>query len=208
MSGESQRHIDWRAVARGQPLMTKQFTAESETVVYLDFSPLHFADMEESLSQLALWVIEAERAQRPYGLRLPATEIPPSLGNAFSSVFACTRLFEFKEQEHDKTKSGGQRDMSIPRRPLLWLVAALLFTLPAIFGPVGWVPIVFLVALTVKFWMEPKGHRLRSQHWNSARTCGALRHLRQLRLDQRSRARRVDPSPIDVGQNSRSPHCA
>ena len=30
--GESQRHIDWRAVARGQPLMTKQFAAEAEGV--------------------------------------------------------------------------------------------------------------------------------------------------------------------------------
>jgi uncharacterized protein (DUF58 family) len=78
--GESQRHIDWRAVARGQPLMTKQFTAEAEGVVYLDFSTLHSADVEERLSQLALWVIEAERAQRPYSLRLPRTEIPPGVG--------------------------------------------------------------------------------------------------------------------------------
>ena len=36
--GESQRHIDWKAVARGQPLMTKQFAAETEGVVHLDFS--------------------------------------------------------------------------------------------------------------------------------------------------------------------------
>src|SRR5215472_4959178 len=27
--GESQRHIDWKAAARGQPLMTKQFAAET-----------------------------------------------------------------------------------------------------------------------------------------------------------------------------------
>lgn len=78
--GESQRHIDWKAVARGQPLMTKQFAAETEGVVYLDFSALHFANVEEKLSQLALWVIEAERARRPYGLRLPGTEIPAAIG--------------------------------------------------------------------------------------------------------------------------------
>src|SRR5207248_2402626 len=36
--GESQRHIDWRAVARGQPLMTKQFAAEAEGVVYFDLA--------------------------------------------------------------------------------------------------------------------------------------------------------------------------
>jgi len=80
--GESQRHIDWKAVARGQPLMTKQFAAEAEGSVYLDFSALRFADVEGRLSQLALWVIEAERARRPYGLRLPSTEIPPAVGES------------------------------------------------------------------------------------------------------------------------------
>lgn len=80
--GEPQRHIDWRAVARGQPLMTKQFTAEAQGFVYLDFSALRFTDMEDRLSQLALWVIEAERARRPYGLRLPGTEIAPAVGES------------------------------------------------------------------------------------------------------------------------------
>ena len=82
VTGESQRHIDWKAVARGQPLMTKQFAAEAEDFVRLDFSAFHLADVEDRLSQLALWVIEAERARRPYGLRLPSTEIPPAVGES------------------------------------------------------------------------------------------------------------------------------
>jgi len=46
---------------------------------------------------------------------------------------------------------------------LLWLAAALLFTLPPMFGNLtSWVPFVFLFALVLKFWMEPRGHRLRS----------------------------------------------
>jgi uncharacterized protein (DUF58 family) len=99
--GESQRHIDWRAVARGQPLMTKQFTAEAEGVVYFDFSALQFADLEEKLSQLALWVIEAERARRPYGLRLPRTEIPPAIGQThFHQCMRALSLFELNRQEH------------------------------------------------------------------------------------------------------------
>jgi protein-glutamine gamma-glutamyltransferase len=58
--------------------------------------------------------------------------------------------------------SGSMRDRSIPRRPLLWLAAALLFTLPPMFGSlVRWVPCVFLLALAMKFWMEPRGYRLR-----------------------------------------------
>jgi len=78
--GESQRHIDWKAVSRGQALMTKQFTAESDGLLYLNLSAARSDNLEARLSQLALWVIEAERARRPYGLRLPAVEIPPSLG--------------------------------------------------------------------------------------------------------------------------------
>jgi uncharacterized protein (DUF58 family) len=95
VQGESQRHIDWRAVARGQPLMTKQFTAEAEGVVHFDFSALHFADVEERLSQLALWVIEAERARRAYSLHLPAVKIPPALGQLhFHECMRALSLFE------------------------------------------------------------------------------------------------------------------
>jgi transglutaminase-like putative cysteine protease len=56
-----------------------------------------------------------------------------------------------------------KRDTRIPRRPLLWLAAALLFTLPPMFGTLAiWVPLLFLITLAAKFWMEPKGYRLRS----------------------------------------------
>jgi transglutaminase-like putative cysteine protease len=60
------------------------------------------------------------------------------------------------------SRTESERDRSIPRRPLLWLAAALLFTLPPMFGSLAsWVPCLFLLALTLKFWMEPKGYSLR-----------------------------------------------
>ena len=79
--GESQRHIDWKAVARGQPLMTKQFTADVDDVLRLDFDAIAATGTEQRLSQLALWVVEAERAHRQYALRLAGTEISPSSGD-------------------------------------------------------------------------------------------------------------------------------
>jgi len=61
-----------------------------------------------------------------------------------------------------QSRSGSNRDRSIPRRPLLWLAAALLFTLPPMFGSlVTWVPCLFLLSLAIEFWMEPRGYRLR-----------------------------------------------
>jgi uncharacterized protein (DUF58 family) len=100
--GESQRHIDWRAVARGQPLMTKQFAAEAEGAVHLDFSSLRLATVEERLSQLALWVIEAERSRRPYSLRLRDTYIQSGVGQShFHQCLRALSLFGEKDQEHE-----------------------------------------------------------------------------------------------------------
>jgi uncharacterized protein (DUF58 family) len=100
VTGESQRHIDWKAVARGQPLMTKQFASDAKQAVFLDFFELRFNDTEEKLSQLTLWVIEAERARQPYGLRLPGIEVSPALGQThFHSCLRALSLF----QERRKT---------------------------------------------------------------------------------------------------------
>jgi uncharacterized protein (DUF58 family) len=102
IQGESQRHIDWKAVARGQPLMTKQFAAEINRAVYLDFFELRLADLEEKLSQLTLWAIEAERARQPYGLRLPGIEISPALGQThFHYCLRALSLFPVKEHERE-----------------------------------------------------------------------------------------------------------
>ena len=99
--GESQRHIDWKAVARGQPLMTKHFAVETKGAVYLDFFELHFGNLEERLSQLTLWVIEAERVRQPYGLRLPGIEISPAVGQMHFHY--CLRALSlFRPTEYEK----------------------------------------------------------------------------------------------------------
>src|SRR6266568_6032240 len=68
-----------------------------------------------------------------------------------------------RSMSRNRRRTPQWRDTTIPRRPLLWLAAALLFTLPAMFGNLAsWVPFLFLLALAMKFWMEPRGYRLRS----------------------------------------------
>jgi len=63
----------------------------------------------------------------------------------------------------NNTLSPIKTDTSIPRRPLLWMAAALVFTLPPFFDSLAiWVPWFFLLSLALKFWMEPRGYRLRS----------------------------------------------
>jgi uncharacterized protein (DUF58 family) len=68
--------------------------------VYLDFFELHFDNVEEKLSQLTLWVIEAERGRQPYGLRLPGVEIPPALGQMHFH-FCLRALSLFRPIEHE-----------------------------------------------------------------------------------------------------------
>jgi uncharacterized protein (DUF58 family) len=103
--GESQRHIDWKAVARGRPLMTKEFAAEMKGAVRLDFFDVHSSDIEEKLSQLTLWVIEAERARQPYGLRLPGLEISPAVGQMhFHRCLRALSLFRGREHEQKQER--------------------------------------------------------------------------------------------------------
>ena len=82
LPGESQRHIDWKAAARGHALMSKQFAMDEGGELHFDFDGIATPDVEARLSQLALWVVEAGRAGRSYSLRLPLVEIAASTGDA------------------------------------------------------------------------------------------------------------------------------
>jgi uncharacterized protein (DUF58 family) len=78
---DSPRHVAWKAVARNEDMLTKQFTGEAAAELWLDWNRLSPAlGVEERLSRLAGWVLAAERAGVNYGLRLPGNEIPAARG--------------------------------------------------------------------------------------------------------------------------------
>jgi uncharacterized protein (DUF58 family) len=80
--GESQRHIDWKAAARGQPLLIKQWAGEADQMLQLDWNDLEGMEVEARLSQLARWVLLSEKGGTSYGLRLPSATLAPSRGDA------------------------------------------------------------------------------------------------------------------------------
>ena len=84
MPGESLRHVDWKAFARGRPLSVKQFSGGSGHELWLDAADLSRLPLEARLSQLALWVVEAEKAEIPYALKLGRVTLPLGLGAAQS----------------------------------------------------------------------------------------------------------------------------
>lgn len=79
---DSPRHVAWKAVAREQPLLTKQFAGASTTQVWLDWYelPPDLAGIEARLSRLTRWLIDAHAQGLAYGLRLPGKEIPLGQG--------------------------------------------------------------------------------------------------------------------------------
>ena len=79
---DSPRHVAWKAAARSEELLTKQFTGEAAAELWLDWRMLPAGcGLEQRLSLLAGWALSAERRGLRYGLRLPGIEIAPGRGD-------------------------------------------------------------------------------------------------------------------------------
>jgi uncharacterized protein (DUF58 family) len=87
--GVSLKHMAWKVLARGAEPAVRSYTMSAAQPEWLDWSLLEGHDTETRLSQLCLWVLESEAAQRIFGLRIPGKEILPARGAAHR--FACLR---------------------------------------------------------------------------------------------------------------------
>lgn len=81
-AGDSLRHIHWKALAREQGLMTKQFGGGITEELWLHWEQVGNLTVEARLSRLTRWVIEADQLGLAYGLALPDREISPSRGES------------------------------------------------------------------------------------------------------------------------------
>lgn len=79
-TGDSIRHIHWKALAKGQGLHSRYYVAVGAGELWLDFALAQGAELEERLSLLCRWVIEAEQSGLRYGLLLPGVRIEPASG--------------------------------------------------------------------------------------------------------------------------------
>ena len=80
--GDAPKLIAWKALAREQGLLTKEFSAMASSELWLDWDEARAPDVEARLSVLAQWVIQAERFGQSYGLRIPGVAIAPARGEA------------------------------------------------------------------------------------------------------------------------------
>lgn len=81
--GDSPRRIAWKAAARSDAFLTKQFSGSAAAQLWLDFDDIADAlGLEAKLARLARWVIESEAAGLRFGLRMPQLELEPAAGIA------------------------------------------------------------------------------------------------------------------------------
>lgn len=88
--GDSLRHIAWKAVAREDVLLTKQFSGRADAELWLSWTALPSnMDTETRIAHLTYWVLDADSKRLSYGLRLPGLTLPMAEGVAHRA--ACLR---------------------------------------------------------------------------------------------------------------------
>ena len=80
--GDSPRHVAWKAYARSGKLLSKQFAGADTSSQWFEFDEIASRNVEERLSVLTRWIVNADRTLEDYGLRLPGEEFPPAHGDA------------------------------------------------------------------------------------------------------------------------------
>jgi uncharacterized protein (DUF58 family) len=78
---DSPRHVAWKALARGQEMMTKQFVTAGTGELWLRWADLPGQmRVEARLSRLTRWVLDAAQSNLAFGLEIPGTRITPGAG--------------------------------------------------------------------------------------------------------------------------------
>ena len=107
--GDPLHRLAWRRIARhdGEHVFSKQFQPAAEAPqgaargsIMLEHAALHALAPEARLSRLAAWVLQAERAGLPYGLRLGALTVAPALGASHRD--ACLRALALHDLPQDE----------------------------------------------------------------------------------------------------------
>jgi uncharacterized protein (DUF58 family) len=104
--GDSPRHIAWKAAARTQDLLTKQFAGRVESELWLDWQQLPSKlGVEDRLSQLTRWVLDADAGGAAFGLRIPGDTISPATGLAHRD--RCLKALALHGLDDDAPSNGG-----------------------------------------------------------------------------------------------------
>jgi uncharacterized protein (DUF58 family) len=103
---DSPRHIAWKAVARGNTLLTKTFSGRARRELVFDWAVLPPAMGDEArLSRLTRWVLLAHRSGVSYGLCIPGTDLAVASGPA--QFHACLQALALYGAAQDNGAAAG-----------------------------------------------------------------------------------------------------
>jgi uncharacterized protein (DUF58 family) len=99
--GDPPRHIAWKAFARSNELLVKEFSGAAEPLPVFDLEDVPGTDLEARLSVLARWIVDAHARGETFGLHLPGQQIPPQPGEA-QRRRCLAAIAEFQAPEPDR----------------------------------------------------------------------------------------------------------
>ncbi|MFM7606602.1 MAG: transglutaminaseTgpA domain-containing protein [Prosthecobacter sp.] len=136
--GDSPRHIDWRAVARGRPLAVKTWASNGHEATMIDWESIQ-VDEAVRAAQIARWIEDCERDEKLYALRLPSQSI--EAGRGYSHRRRCLHALadftasqvgtvtgkgaEKLRESRGGTRSAFESSFHLPTQPLLALSLAM-----------------------------------------------------------------------------------
>jgi len=98
--GDSLRRIHWKGVAKGQPMMMKQYGGSCASEVWLEWHQLAQFGVEERLSRLCQWVIDADKSGAAYGLSIPGRRVEMGQGEVHKAAcLEALALFGVKDED-------------------------------------------------------------------------------------------------------------
>lgn len=81
-TGESLRHISWKAYAQGRGMLTKTFQGHATPALWIQWNDMSASSIEGKLSQMTALVLQAQQGGQKYGLKLPSIAIEQNTGSA------------------------------------------------------------------------------------------------------------------------------
>ncbi|PVZ71680.1 DUF58 domain-containing protein [Pelagibaculum spongiae] len=104
--GDSPRHLAWKALASEKGLFTKVFDAAVSDDMWFEWDAFSGIAVERRLSYLTWQILEADRRNLIYGMKLPGTTLgPASSKKHFKQCLQALALFEGGTAESHKVEA-------------------------------------------------------------------------------------------------------
>jgi len=107
-TGDRPRDIHWQAYAKHQQLVSRELVTDSFPSTEFNWQQVNKLSIEDKLSQLCAWIVEAEEKKIDYILRIPSYCSDNSHGEQHKHK--CLRALALFDQEHSQQPSSQQTE--------------------------------------------------------------------------------------------------